>query len=34
MGQAYHFSVLVKFLEEVGAQGFLVSSQRVPGIFE
>ncbi len=30
LGQAYHASVLVRFLEEVGAQGFLVSSQWIP----
>ena len=34
LGRAYHASVLVKFLEEVGAEGYIVSSQNVPGIFE
>lgn len=34
LGQAYHASVLAKFLEEIGAQGHVVSSQNVPGIFE
>ena len=34
LGQAYHASSLIQFLEEVGAQGYVVSSERVPGIFE
>ena len=34
LGQAYHASTLVRFLEEVGAQGYLVSSERVAGIVE
>ena len=34
LGQAYHASALVRFLEEVGAQGYIVSSERVSGIFE
>ena len=33
-GQAYHASTLVQFLEEVGAQGYVVSSDRVPGTVE
>ena len=32
-GQAYHASTLVQFLKEVGVQGYIVSSDRVPGIF-
>ena len=34
LGQAYHASGLVRFLGEVSAQGYIVSSDRVPGIFE
>ena len=34
LGQAYHASALVQFLEEVGAQGYIVSSERISGIFE
>ena len=34
LGQAYHASALVRFLEEVGAQGYVVSSERVSDIFE
>ena len=34
MGLAHHASALVGFLEEVNAQGYVVSSQRVPGILE
>ena len=33
-GQAYNTGVLIEFLEEVGVQGQVVSSERVPGIFE
>ena len=32
LGQAYHVRVVTKFLEEVGAQGYVVSSERVPGV--
>ena len=34
LGQAYHACVLIKFLEEVGVQDHVVSSDNVPGIFE
>ena len=34
LGQAYHASALIRFLDEVGAQGYIVSSERVSGIFE
>ena len=34
LGQAYDANVLIDFLKEVDAQGQVVSSQRVPGIFE
>ena len=34
LGQAHHASVLVEFLEEAGAQGYVVSSDSVRGIFE
>ena len=34
LGQAYHAGVLLRFLEEVGAQGHVVSSENVPGIFK
>ena len=34
LGLAHHANVLIEFLEEVGAQGYVVSSQRVPGIFD
>ena len=34
LGRAYHASVMISFLEEVGAEGYIVSSENVPGIFE
>ena len=34
LGRAYHASALIRFLEEVGAEGYVVSVKRVPGIFE
>ena len=34
LGQAYHANVMIEFLKEVNAQGYVVSSQSVPGIFE
>ena len=33
-GEAYHASTLVQFLKEVGAQGYIVSSDGVPGTVE
>ena len=32
LGLAYHASALISFLQEVNAQGYVVSSQHVPGI--
>lgn len=32
LGQAYHARVVTKFLEEIGAQGYVVSSERVPEV--
>ena len=32
LGQAYHVRVITKFLQEVGAHGYVVSSERVPGV--
>ncbi|MDE0528498.1 MAG: hypothetical protein OXH85_07385 [Truepera sp.] len=34
LGQAHHANMLIEFLDEVGAQDYVVSSQNVPGIFD
>ena len=34
LGRAYHASALMRFLDEVDAEGYVVSAEHVPGIFE
>ena len=34
LGRAYHASALIRFLDEVDAEGYVVSTEHVPGIFE
>ena len=34
LGKAHHATVLIEFLKEADAQGYIVSAERVPGIFE
>ncbi len=34
LGRAYHASTLIRFLDEVGAEGYVVSNQHVAGIFD
>ena len=34
LGRAYHASALMRFLDEVDAEGYVVSSEHVSGIFE